>query len=178
MITYIEDKSPKYPPRTFANAMRADMTIAFAASLDTPGERLTKVAAEKQGKFYLPIDILGGGIQSSVNYALLAAGFIKYNNIKSINIAGNSVKTLVKYHITQDQCDQYVNAFIGMLLTEGIKLDFICSGGQSGADEAGIKSSVNHFIPAICHCPQGWPYLNADGQTIRNEFLFKNRFEK
>ena len=55
-ISFIEDTSTKYQPRTMKNAA-ADATIAIAIDFSSAGEKLTKSSVESQGKVYIPIDI-------------------------------------------------------------------------------------------------------------------------
>jgi len=175
MITYIEDKSPKYPPRTYANAS-ADATIAFAFDFGTPGELLTKDAVEKQGKLYIQV------FPSFVNSLKIknVATFVSDAKVKTINIAGNSLPIIIKNNFTQLYCDTFVHEFMKLLINHPIfdcNIQIIRSGGQSGFDEAGIKAAIKLGIPALIHCPKGFKFINEHGETICDEVLFKRRFE-
>jgi hypothetical protein len=173
MITYIEDKSDKYPPRTFANAAAADATIAFAVDFNTAGEKLTKIATKKVGKIYIPVDIMGIRFEQAAGAAITLMNL----PICVINIAGNSVATLGKHSMSQRGADVIVEHYIFWLLAHKVNISTIRSGGQSGFDEAGIKAALKLDIPAIVHCPKGWKFINEKGETICDERLFKKRFE-
>jgi hypothetical protein len=173
MIQYIEDKSDKYPPRTFANAAGADATIAFAVDFSTAGEVLTKIATKKVGKIYIPVNILGIRFEQAASAAMTLIEF----PICKINIAGNSAATLAKHSMSQRGADVIVEHYIFWLLAHKVNISTIRSGGQSGFDEAGIKAALKLDIPAIIHCPKGWMFINEKGETICDERLFKKRFE-
>lgn len=79
-----EDSSPLYPPRTFKNAFEADGTVRFAADFQTAGEICTLKAIEKSGKSHFDVHVLGDTNPSQL------ADWIKNNNIKTLNVAGNS----------------------------------------------------------------------------------------
>jgi hypothetical protein len=173
MITYIQDKSDKYPPRTFANAAGADATIAFAVDFNTAGEKLTASAAIKAGKIYMPVDV------KSLNFEQAATTSFELIPLPTciINVAGNSAATLAKHSMSQRGADVIVEHYIFWLLAHKVNISTIRSGGQSGFDEAGIKAALKLDIPAIVHCPKGWKFINEKGETICDERLFKKRFE-
>lgn len=174
MITYIEDKSDKYPPRTFANAYQSDATIAFAFDFNTAGERLTKIAAIN--KIYIPIQMPS----KTVEKITMTRSLISSEKIESINIAGNSLPVIKKYGYSQHTCDELVHLFLNDVFSHNsfdCRIKLIRSGGQSGFDESGIKAALKLGIPAICHFPKGWKFINEHGQAICDEKLFKKRFE-
>lgn len=177
MITYIEDKSDKYPPRTFANAFEADATIAIAIDFTTKGEQLTRIAAVKAKK---PFHQLSFDELAPLQAEYVANDLQERYGDKEIciNIAGNSASLLWQAGLLQIVADRCTYVLIKRLLECGVKIKSIRSGGQSGFDEAGIKAATHHNIPAICHCPKGWPFITAEGKTIRDEQLFKKRFEQ
>lgn len=175
MITYKEHRSQKYPPRTYENAS-ADATIAFAFDFKTPGERLTEDAVHQQGKLYIPVYPLHINSLKVKN----TATFLSDEKVKTINIAGNSLPTVLKHLHTQMACDAIVYQFLRLVFDHPIfdcNIQLIRSGGQSGFDEAGIKAAVALNIPALIVCPKGWKFLNAHGETVCDEVLFKQRFE-
>jgi hypothetical protein len=176
MITYKEHRSSKYPPRTWENA-NADATIAFAFDFNTPGERLTRDAVETQDKLYIPVSpsfISSGKVKAT-------AILLTDKKVRTLNIAGNSLPTVIKYDYTQMGCDVIVWQFLELVFKNpefDCDIKLICSGGQSGFDESGIKAAVALNIPALIVCPKGFKFINEHGETICDEFLFKQRFEK
>lgn len=174
MITYLESNSPTYPLRTMVNAGAADATIAFALDFTTPGEQLTKRAVNNAGNLYIPVHpLLISLLQIHKTGKLLVQ-----HQAKTLNIAGNGAYSLIKTGITQPKTDKIVYNFLeAVIAAHDLKIESIRSGGQSGFDEAGIKAAVKLGIPAIVHFPKGWKFINAEGVTICNEFLFKKRFE-
>ena len=58
----------------------------------------------------------------------------------------------------------------------GIRIAAIRSGGQTGADEAGILAAKELCIPAHVHAPKGWLMRGEDGKDVFSEYAFKERF--
>ena len=83
----IEHASSAYPPRTEANVQLADATIRFALNFRSPGEKATLRAIKWFKKEYLDIDIKNPLPTEEV------VEWIKDNNFKILNIAGNSEDT-------------------------------------------------------------------------------------
>lgn len=174
MIEYIESESSYYPPRTFANAKAADATIAFAVNFNTSGELLTAEAVKKYGRLYIPINPL----LISLAQINRTGKLLHTANARVINIAGNGAYSLIKSGIMQANADDIVYNFLDAVINgHELQIEGICSGGQSGFDEAGIKAAVKLGIPAIVRFPKGWKFIDANGDTICNEYLFKKRFE-
>lgn len=175
VITYKEHRSEKYPPRTWENAS-ADATIAFAFDFNTAGERLTQDAVFQQGKLYMQVyPLFIDSLKIKTTATLLSD-----KKVKTINIAGNGLPTVLKHSHTQMACDVIVLQFLNFVFNHpafDCKIELIRSGGQSGFDEAGIKAAVALGIPALIVCPKGWKFLNAHGETVCDEVLFKQRFE-
>jgi len=82
-----EHPSPQYPPRTFLNAKESDGTVRFAINFNSPGEICTLNAVHQYKKLHFDVNILG-----TVTPGDLAA-WIRDNNIKTLNVAGNSEKS-------------------------------------------------------------------------------------
>lgn len=178
MITFIEHNIYGYAARTIENAILADCTIAFAFDFNTPGEKLTKRATLNAGRLYFPVHYL------KLNHSRIADEICeivseRFSSI-TINVAGNGAYTQIKYGITQDRCDLHILRFFQYLLScPALKTKEISirSGGQSGADEAGLKAAVKLGIPAICLAPFKWKFIDANGTHHSDELLFKKRFE-
>lgn len=83
-----EHTSPTYPPRTALNVKESDGTIRFASNFNSPGELLTAKLIRQYQKPSISIDI-----RSQITTPRDVADWIIENNIKVLNIAGNSEKT-------------------------------------------------------------------------------------
>lgn len=177
MIKFIEDTHSGYSHRTYENARLADATIAFAADFETSGEIMTKNAAEKYGKVYCQISLLHTKIKDFYENVRQVAEVLKKNNCHSLNIAGNGMSRLAKYKITQHKCDSYVEAALVRLAMDGVEITEIRSGGQTGADESGLKCAQYIGVDATCLCPKGWRF-RTEKEDISDETLFKKRFEE
>lgn len=178
MITFKEHSKPGYPGRTIENA-QADVTIAFAFDFNTAGEKLTREAVNAAGNIYLPVvpTIIPANVISNI------AEIIHDGKIKTVNIAGNALDTCLKFN------PKYGQGVVDAVVYNTLQAVFSCpgfncmpeqiqSGGQSGFDESGLKAAVLLGIPALCICPKGWMFKDANGRTIKDEQQFKARFEK
>lgn len=173
MIQFLEDTQSSYKNRTIINAQSSDATIAFALNFSTPGEILTRMATEKSGKTYIPVSLEPLWIDSHFDSILK---ILHSRGCHSLNIAGNGISRLKVYGITQEVCDNMIYDFLKKI-TEHIEIQSIRSGGQTGADESGLKAAERLGIPeVICLCPKGWRFWDSGGDHIGDEKLFKSRF--
>jgi hypothetical protein len=155
------DNSSNYRPRTERNAREADLTIAFAVDFSTAGERLTRRVA---GERFVAIDL------KTVEEPVQAARQI-YQGLRSargrrINVAGNGIHTLAKHGWSQER----INAFVhGALATvhEHLPLSSIRSGGQTGADTAGLVAGVALGVQTIGLYPFGFLQRDVRGEDVR-----------
>lgn len=76
-----ESSSPKYPPRTYANARDSDATIWFGAT-DSDGCRATFLACKEAGK---PLFVVTPGRTTP----RMAAEWLAARGVKILNVAGN-----------------------------------------------------------------------------------------
>lgn len=83
-----EHSSPKYPPRTAMNVKQSDGTIRFATNWASSGERLTLRMIKQYSKPYIDVDPNSDDVPPD-----LVARWILDNNIKVLNVAGNSERT-------------------------------------------------------------------------------------
>ncbi len=172
MINFFEDTDSNYVHRTYVNASLADLTIAFAVDFSTSGEKCTKKAVIESNKklIQLPlnIDIINDELPKIID---------DIKNCKSLNVAGNGLSTLCKHNITQKQCDEIILYTLKVLKEKyGIIFDTIRSGGQTGADESGLKAAMKIGTKNIISlCPKGWRFRD-EKQDYYDENLFKKRF--
>jgi len=83
----IEMSTDKYPPRTKMNVIKSDATLQFATNWGSPGEKLTTRLIKEAGRPSLQIGPSSNIVPESV------ASWIIRNNVRVLNIAGNSEKT-------------------------------------------------------------------------------------
>lgn len=157
-----EHSSSSYGPRTWANALEADLTIAIAADYTTAGERLTKKAATKRGdEHFLELPIHEDWIENArILFKRLTMN--GSNSPKSINVAGNGIYTLAKHGYTQDAVNLYVYNILAQV-EEYYPLRKIVSGGQTGTDQAGGYAGWKLGIPTVMTLPKGFIQRHEDG---------------
>lgn len=183
IISFEEDTDYGYKGRTIKNAS-ADVTIAFAVDFNSAGEKLTKKSVLEQNKLYLPVDLMKLTSKEIFNetskFLAIAIKNLKLPEI-TLNIAGNGLYTLRNTIITNQKTIDY---YIFMILKEmcfnlegDVKITLLRSGGQSGADESGIKAGFKLGIPTYVLAPKGWVYRDEKGIDYSDEIKFKQRFE-
>lgn len=156
MIEVTESQSQHYSTRTYANAKSADWTIALAADLSTAGERCTaKAAGSRLNGYEITLQT------DPVDLARMVYGFLKANNVKVLNIAGNGIYTLKEHGIEQDWANLFLYRFLKPL-HEHLKFDKVISGGQTGVDTAGVVAAEVLGIPAMVHMPYGYIQRHED----------------
>lgn len=170
----LEDSSSSYVPRTYRNAT-ADVTLVFAIDNTTAGEVCTRNAVLSQGKIFLEV-YSPNGCQSTV---IKKVASLNKPSI-TVNIAGNGIFTFNKHDIPQDNVDNaiynYLVVFLKWMKEIGVKVELIRSGGQTGADEAGIKAAIKLGIPALIVCPKGYKYRTVT-ENVANKERFFSRFD-
>ncbi|MBR6516915.1 MAG: hypothetical protein IKT40_08785 [Bacilli bacterium] len=172
MIQFIEDSSRNYAHRTYINAASADLTMAFAADFNSSGELCTENAVKKANKklvqFPMNIEEINKMLPNVIEYI---------KDCKTLNVAGNGLSRLCHHNITQEMSDNIVLYTLEKLKNDyGIEFETIRSGGQTGADESGLKAAVKIGTKEIiCLCPKNWRFRD-EKQDYSDENLFKSRF--
>jgi len=150
MVVVREDKSEKYPPRTYFNAKSGDVTLALAVDLTTAGEKLThKAAGEKYIGFQITKDT------DPIEIARALYKFMKKRNAKTLNIAGNGIYTFAKHGWTQDEVNNFVCNVVGKV-HQFWPIEKIFTGGQTGTDLAGAVIAEHLKIEALITLPKGY----------------------
>lgn len=186
-VTFTES-SGGYSQRTRENA-NADgvlFTLAFATDYSTAGERCTARAA---GDSLIPVDLPlkeKGGLDLSEKavsavVARILDEYLPDEFIKGepcgLNIAGNGIYTLNGSGVTQEQTDEFVTRVLAGLQRSGVEVTLLRSGGQTGADEAGVAAGMALGIPVEVHAPKGYAFRGKDNRDVFDEVAFKTRFE-
>ena len=156
-----EHASGSYPPRTRENASKAALTAAFAVDFDTHGERLTRRAA---GARYVAISLDLAPIEA----ARLLYAALRRLQARTLNVAGNSLATLIAHGWTQARADKFVFEVLS-LCTKHWTLESIRSGGQTGIDLAGVTAACALGIPAIALLPKGFLQRGADNKDFTQD---------
>lgn len=161
MISLKEHTSSKYTPRTYYNGQTADVTLAIASDLSTPGELSTKKAA---GDRYIGFEYDNKLSSDFVADRLIL--FLRQKNGKTINIAGNGIYTLNKHGVSQEEVNLFITKVIKKV-NEEIKIERIYSGGQTGFDMAGAIAAAFLKIDATITFPKG--FIQRDKEKIDSE---------
>lgn len=157
-LELLQSDASGYRERTLANARGAGLTVAFAVDFSTAGERLTKSAAQPR---YCAI-VLGSDIQSGAQQVLRS---MHQHGASTLNIAGNSAHTLRHHAYSQDQVNRWVFSVLQRVHASR-KLESIRSGGQTGADTAGLVSALALDVPAVGLYPKGYLRRNEQGRDF------------
>lgn len=165
MVEIKEFNVAGYRERTKHNADSAQLTCAFASDMYTAGEMLTKKCA---GLRYLGFDITRENIHDEAYYNEWCGKikrYIKNKNVKTINVAGNGVYTLIKYGITQHDVNQLLYKMIKEL-KETTELQSVVSGGQTGIDIAAAVACHKLNFPCVITLPKGFTQRHEDGVDV------------
>jgi hypothetical protein len=154
-------KSVHYAPRTEANAQAADLTVAFALDFATGGERLTRKAA---GERYLGIDLRRE--TCPVTAARLLYRALRPLPGRQLNIAGNGLFSLAAHGWDQPRIDAFVYQVL-RTVHRHLPLASIRSGGQTGADLAGLAAGVALGLHTVGLWPLGFVQRDVNGKDVR-----------
>lgn len=174
MIEFIENKIWGYPARTEENVVNSDFTLAIATDFETAGERLTKNLCKKYKKPYIGASLYKANGVDFCTQIICNNKDLKLAKI--INVAGNGLYTLKSYYHSQEEVDSFVYEILRNFKSCGFSFTTICSGGQTGVDEAALKAAEKLRLKAICRAPKGWCFRDINGNDISNEQAFKDRF--
>lgn len=160
-VELIAHKSRSYVPRTYENAHSADFTLAFAFDFSTAGEKLTEKAA---GERFMGIKLPehADNVTDMARYVYRA---LRHYNAHKLNIAGNGLYTAVRFGWTQQMINQYVYDVLKVIKPHW-EIASIRSGGQTGADHAGLVAAYLLGIPAIGLYPAGFRTRNEFGIDV------------
>lgn len=157
-LTLQEHPSSSYIERTYENAQKSDVTLAFAIDFSTAGERCTSKAA---GTKFIAIPFTWE--------AKRAAGHVRRHmyekNAKRINIAGNGIYTFSAYGYDQKTVNEKIYQILKIVHQE-FPIAHVRSGGQTGVDSAGLVAGMLLNIPTLGFFPKGFRQRVENGQDI------------
>lgn len=161
-LTVAAHALPSYGPRTYQNALAADITLAFAADFNTKGELLTKKAAA--GHYAaIRLDLR----RPCVEAAREVYRHLKTTGARSLNIAGNGIYTLSQNGFTQPELNRWLFEVMEKV-HEHLPIERIRTGGQTGVDLAGAVVGVALGIETTVMMPAGYRQRGADGRDRDN----------
>ena len=178
MIKFIEDTCSNYQHRTFLNVDKSELTVIFAIDLTTAGEKCTLNYCKicEKPVFVFNVNERGGLNFEEGGKVAELVNYIYKNKITNINIAGNGIYTFNKHGVTQKRLNELVYNFLNFINTSKWSIKQVRSGGQTGADEAGLIAGDKLGLETTSLCPKGWRFRTADGQDIKSEEQYKARF--
>lgn len=174
MIKIIEHHTASYPGRTAVNAKNSDGTIAFAYNFDSAGEKLTEKMCKQYNKPILKIQ-LREPLRDVDEVANHIINWLDKYQIKHLNIAGNGIRTM-KGIFTQETLDAYLYKIFEKVLLRH-PLEHVRSGGQTGADEAGVKALDQLGIDTTIVYPKGYR-IRTLTEDIYDKDIAAKRFEQ
>lgn len=158
----LEHKSAAYSPRTYANAARAHLTVAFATDFSTAGEKCTHRAA---GLKYVAIDLPRDVVMSAREVWKACRKHGQDTTPIVLNIAGNGIYTLTKTGWTQQAINKHVYDVLA-LVCKHWPVGMIVTGGQTGVDLAGGVAAEMLGIPCEMTLPKGYIQRGVDGIDV------------
>lgn len=173
MIKFYEHDQTGYALRTWENAKRADMTIAFAIDFTTPGEILTRKAS--YGKYRSLLVGVHLTLKELDNFIDKIASEMNEKGYQKLNIAGNGLPTLIKFGYDQAYAYDIVSYFLKELKYKVFNFS-VRTGGQRGFDEAALLAADYFDLETICLAPKHWLFRDETGADIMSESLFLKRF--
>lgn len=174
MINVIEHTTASYPGRTAVNVRDSDGTIAFAFNFDSAGEKLTERVCKQYKKPILKIQ-LREPLRDVDEVASHIIDWLRNHNIKHLNIAGNGIRTMQGI-FTQETLDTYLYKIFKKVL-ESYPLEHARSGGQTGADEAGVKALDQLGVETTIVYPKGYR-IRTLTKDIYDKDIASKRFEQ
>ncbi|HGN1512284.1 MULTISPECIES: hypothetical protein [Pseudomonas] len=159
MLELREHSSTRYAKRTWENANSADLTVAFAEDFTSLGELLTHRAA---GDAYVAIPLSTPPLEAAK--LLCEAATTRAAN--SLNIAGNGICTLGRHGWTQESVNSWVFQVLRVVIQEH-PIRFVRSGGQTGADIAGLVAAHALGIDCLGLFPKRFLQRGLDNIDVR-----------
>lgn len=161
MINILEHTSSSYSPRTWHNAAQG-VTLAIAVDFTTAGERLTTKAAQKNGIVHLDARKFATGWLPAARELYKA---LKEADCRVVNVAGNGIYTYNKHGYSQQGVNNLVETVLSKV-HEFWKLDHVVSGGQTGADLAGLIAAAKLDIDCTGMWPKGFKMRFENGIDV------------
>lgn len=160
MINILEHKSSSYAPRTYHNAAQG-VTLAYAVDHSTAGERLTQKASK--GK----IVMVDANLCDDLTAARQLYKMLRDNECDVVNVAGNGIYTFTKYGFGQVDVNRAIHNILS-IVHEHWPIKLVVSGGQTGADIAGLIAAAHLGIECTGMWPNGYKMRFEDGKDVNH----------
>lgn len=160
MITIVEHKSPYYGPRTWHNAAQG-ITLAYAIDHNTAGEKLTQKAAGQK------IVMVDAKDHNDLQAARDLYRMLRKHECHVVNVAGNGIYTFAKHGFGQVNVNDAIRNILATV-QEHWRIDHVVSGGQSGADIAGLIAATHIGIDCTGTWPKGYKMRFEDGKDVNH----------
>lgn len=158
MINIKEHKSSSYAPRTYHNAAQG-VTLAYAVDHSTAGERLTQKAS---GDKIVKID---ANLCDELTAARELFKMLRKHECHTVNVAGNGIYTFDKHGFGQENVNSAIYNILHTV-NEHWPITHIVSGGQSGADLAGLVAAAHLGIECTGMWPKGYKMRFENGVDV------------
>lgn len=162
MINILEHSSSSYAPRTYHNASQG-ITLAVAVDFTTAGEKLTTKAA---GDKIVHLDARNFAT-SWLHVARELYKLLKEHDCHVVNVAGNGIYTYSKHGFTQQGVNHMVLVVLEQV-SQHWKIDHVVSGGQTGADLAGLIAAAKLGIECTGMWPKGYKMRFRNGVDVNH----------
>lgn len=156
MINILEHSSSSYAPRTWHNAAQG-VTLAYAVDHNTAGERLTQKAA---GDKIVKVD--ANHTFDHLQPARALFKMLRDNDCHIVNVAGNGIYTFAKHGLGQINVNQAIYDIL-WTVHQHWPIHHVVSGGQTGADLAGLIAAAHIGIDCTGTWPKGYKMRFEDG---------------
>lgn len=155
MINLVEHKSASYAPRTWHNAAQG-VTLAYAVDHSTAGERLTQKAAA--GK----VVMIDANLCDDLTAARHLFSMLRKHECNTVNVAGNGIYTFAKHGFGQVNVNDAIYNIL-RTVNQHWPIHHVVSGGQTGADLAGLIAAAKLGIECTGMWPKGYKMRFEDG---------------
>lgn len=159
MINILEHKSSSYAPRTYHNAAQG-VTLAYAVDHTTAGEKLTQKAA---GEKIVMVDANQTFDHLQPARALFKK--LREHDCHVVNVAGNGIYTFAKHGLGQVDVNQSIYDIL-LTVNQHWPIHHVVSGGQSGADLAGLIAAGHLGIECTGMWPKGYKMRFENGVDV------------
>jgi len=174
LLTIEQNRSPLYIVRTQRNIMLSDCTLGFVTNPNTAGMQATARTCDELKKGIIMVEITAKPLKSHLKRRGDEIAEVLYQTYQTplqdgvmLNIAGNGVYETVNSGVDQQCMDKQVYEVLKriaeLLGQRGYPVLQIRSGGQSGADTAGLRAGVRLGIPTVGHYPYGYKVRTVEG---------------
>lgn len=161
MINLKEHNSSSYSPKTYHNAAQG-VTLAYAVDHTTAGEKLTQKAAGEK-----IVMVHANHTFDHLQPARSLFKKLREHDCHIVNVAGNGIYTFEKHGFGQVNVNQSIYDIL-FTVNQHWPIHHVVSGGQSGADIAGLIAAAHLGIDCTGMWPKGYKMRFSDGKDVNH----------